>query len=84
MPTDPALPVRRFTLASWLSIYGRHCYQDFVKETDYAALEKESAKLQRYVDFVERHADPDIVRGARMDAEQITEQDIAETMPPKP
>lgn len=46
-------------------------------------LERENAKLRRYVDFVERHADPDTVRAARMEAEQITTQDIAETMPPK-
>lgn len=32
---------------SWISIYGRHCYQDFVKESDYAALEHELAELRR-------------------------------------
>lgn len=36
---EPSAPVRRFTLMTWLSIYGRDCYQDFVKESDYAKLE---------------------------------------------
>jgi hypothetical protein len=39
-------PVRRFTLLSWISIYGRNCYMDFVKESDYASLEAENARLR--------------------------------------
>jgi len=42
-------PVYRFTLASWLSIYGRDHLHDFVKESDYAALEMENQELRAEV-----------------------------------
>lgn len=44
-----------------------------------ARLERENTKLRRYVDFVERYADADTVKAARIEAEGV-----AETMPPKP
>lgn len=45
-PTATATPIYRFSLASWLSIYGRTCLMDFVKETDYATLERELSSAQ--------------------------------------
>ncbi len=54
-------PVRRFTLASWLSIYGRDCYADFVKAADYEALERENVQLL------------DVIRSARSNAPFSTE-----------
>jgi hypothetical protein len=49
MNTPNKFPVRRFTLASWLSVYGKNCYMDFVKESDYSILEKENAKLREHI-----------------------------------
>ncbi len=41
--SNESKPVRRFTLVSWLSIYGRDCFREFVKAEDYDALAKERA-----------------------------------------
>jgi hypothetical protein len=45
--SDTPQPVRRFTLASWVSIYGRNFYDDFVKESDYSVLERELSECRR-------------------------------------
>lgn len=47
MPTPNK--VHRFPLVSWLSIYG-HNPINFVKESDYAVLENENAKLRKDAD----------------------------------
>ncbi len=48
--------VRRFTLASWVSIMGRHCYLDFVKESDYATLERENAAMREVLNDIRTKA----------------------------